>query len=256
MNKSIPKIIAISSLPTVGNAGLKNLLAVLGIHTLPVPTLLLSGLGNMPGFQRLSVPFEELLHATFQMAQQQDYSLVVYTGYFANAEQVDIVREAIQRYRDHIHALVVDPICGDQGRAYVDQTIIDHLPDLLSMADWALPNVTELQLLLNQSTTDLNQTEPAFRQKFSELNYIITGLVEDNQISNRIHTSQTDAITTHTYTGQPQSGTGDTFAAWFLYYYYLKQVSAIKAGQLAGEQVASQLLSELQPNGQITNPTL
>jgi len=248
LTKVPTKVIAITSLPAVGNAGIKNILSVLGADVLPVPTLFLSGLGNLLGHRRFLVPFAEMLPATFHMAEQESYSLIVYTGYLSDADQISIIRKSIHRYRSIIQAIVVDPVCGDQGQPYVDQPIIDRLPELLDLADWALPNITELQLLLNLPTAALATSELLFRQRFPHLNYVITGLIADQHISNRIYTPTQSITITHPYTGQPHPGAGDLFAALFIYYHFLRLFTALESVDRAGTALATRLKTEVEPD--------
>ncbi len=72
------KIVAVNSLPALGHAGLKAVISVLGTQTVTVPTLLLSGTGNMPGHRRVAVPLEELLYSTFELLKEE--KIILYIG--------------------------------------------------------------------------------------------------------------------------------------------------------------------------------
>jgi len=230
------KILAISSLPTLGNAGLKNIISVLGTRVLPVPSLLISGLGNMPGHQRFDIPFAELLQQTFLMAEKEDFSLILYTGYLQQAKQVDDIIRMIERYRTRIAAVVVDPVCGDNGRAYVDPSIIERLRHLLQLADWALPNLTELGLLLDQpGEGSLEELTQAFRERYPQLKWVITGILEQDSIANYLYDGHRATIIPHSLVNSRYSGTGDVFAPLFLDFHFFRQLPANQSVARAGE---------------------
>ena len=233
------KVLAISSLPTVGNAGLINLMSILGGHVLPIPTLVISGLGNMEGNQRFVLPFRDILAHTFEMAQRCDYSLLVYTGYFNQAEQIQETIEILHTFQDSIHQTIVDPISGDNGKPYVDQAIIEELPKLSRLADWVLPNETELKLLLNlPMETPLKKAVQQFRDKFPEANLLVTGIKTKDQIGNYLMTDKEAQLITHDFHDYPYSGTGDAFAAFFMKYRFFKKRETLFAIKKAGEQLS------------------
>lgn len=234
----IRKILAINSFPANGNAGLKMAMTVLGTRVLPVPTLLLSGIGNMPGHQRYLVPFAELLESTLTMARQNDYELIVYVGYLGSADQAGIIAETLTRFADLVTFVLIDPVCGDNGKPYTSEAIIDSWHHLLPVADLALPNLTEIALLTNTAQPiDLTDPEPylgAFRRKYPDLDCIVTGIVTGDKIANRWLTADSVTNFAHTYYPHYFSGTGDTFASLFIRYRFLEDLSVADAIEQAG----------------------
>ena len=235
-----PKILAINSFPANGNAGLKMAMSVLGTHAIPVPTLLLSGIGNMPGFQRFPVPFYELLDGTLTLARQNGHSLVVYVGYLGSADQPALITDALARFWDIIKYIVVDPVCGDNGRAYTTDAIIDAWHDLLPLADLVLPNFTETALLTgireNIVPENAERYLSAFRNRYPAQDCIVTGIRFENQVINRWVRAATGVITdfAHPYYPQYFSGTGDLFASVLLRYLCLENQSMPQAIVNAG----------------------
>ncbi len=221
------KILAINSLPTNGNAGLKMVLPVLGTRAIPVPTLLLSGIGNMAGHQRFTIPFAELLNSTLTLARDQEQPLAVYVGYLADDTQAVIIAEAIGEFRPLIRFVLIDPVCGDNGRAYVPPTVIESWQTLLPLADLALPNLTEAALLAGLAApvdlTDPDAIITTFCRQYPALSVIITGIVQGDTVTNRLiqsdQTSTRNASlpawqeSSHRYFPNYFSGTGDTFAS-------------------------------------------
>ncbi|MEO1652436.1 MAG: hypothetical protein AAFU64_02725, partial [Bacteroidota bacterium] len=113
---------AINSLPTHGNAGLKMVMSVLGTRVLPVPSLLLTGIGSMrhlPGFAKFTLPFSDLLAGAFQLLEARNEQAIVYIGYLGEAQQIPIILACLHQYRACIHYIIIDPVSGDNGQAYV-----------------------------------------------------------------------------------------------------------------------------------------
>lgn len=215
-------------------------MSVLGTHAIPVPTLLLSGIGNMPGFQRFAVPFAELLDSTLTLARQNGHSLVVYVGYLGGADQAEIIADAIARFRDIVRYVVIDPVCGDNGRAYVSDEVIDAWHHLLSMADLTLPNLTETALLTGvREAIVLDKAETylsAFRESYPAPDCIVTGVRIGNQVINRWVRAGTGVITdfVHPYYPQYFSGTGDLFASVFIRFFCVENQPMHQAIDNAG----------------------
>lgn len=232
------KVLAINSFPANGNAGLKMVMSVLGTHVLPVPTLLLSGIGNMPGYQRYPVPFSDLLNSTLMMARQNGFQLVVYVGYLGDSGQAGIIADALTRFADLVQYVLIDPVCGDNGRAYVPDAIIDSWQQLLTIADLALPNLTETALL-SGVRRDINLTKPelyltAFQQKYPTLTCIVTGIVSGDRIINRWLKPDSHTDFTHAYHPRQFSGTGDTFASLFIQHHFFDNLTYADAIEQAG----------------------
>jgi pyridoxine kinase len=248
------KVLAINSFPANGNAGLKMVMSVLQTHVLPVPTLLLSGIGNMPGFQRYAVPFADLLESTLTMARQNNYELVVYVGYLGGPDQASIIADALTRFSDLVKFVLIDPVCGDNGKPYTSEAIIDSWQELLSVADLALPNLTETALLSGFTQgIDLTKPEPylrAFREKYPGLDCIVTGIVANDKIINRCITADSVIDFAHTYHPQSFSGTGDTFASLFIWYRFFENLTTATAIEKAALTLERLIVASVEAGSQ------
>ena len=140
------KILAVHSFAIHGTASMKAVISLLGTRVLPVPSLYLTGLTNIPGIIKTQTAFEELFMGCLQLSQSRKEALILYIGYLGSKEQVDCILKGIEAYRDIIIEIVVDPVSGDHGKTYVDMEVWKAWPQLLYQADWALPNYTELKL--------------------------------------------------------------------------------------------------------------
>lgn len=232
------KVLAISSLSSTGNAGLKNLMSILGTRIIPVPTLLISGLGNMDGHRRFAIPFKDFLYETMIMAKKNSYTLIVYTGYLDDVSQVDIIIEVLQKFREMIRAVVVDPVCGDNESAYVNASIIAGHARLLALADWALPNQTELRLIMGyEFAASLDVILKRLGNKFPGMQYVITGEVVNEIINNYVFDGERLSVVRQAYSGCSYSGTGDAFAALFIHYCFFQHLPPVDAVKKAGSDV-------------------
>jgi pyridoxine kinase len=77
----------------------------------------------------------------------------IYTGYLANAAQVDIILEIIDLLADENTLLCVDPVMADNGKLYgaFDADYPQEMKRLARRADILMPNITEAALLTGKA---------------------------------------------------------------------------------------------------------
>ncbi len=245
MNYEPLKILAINSMPAYGNAGLKCILSILGTHAIPVPSLILSGLGNISGFQKFHYDFRANLKSTLKHVADFQEKIVLYVGYLGTAEQIEIILEQIHESAYLIKAIVIDPVCGDHGMAYVDGAIIQRWPLLLEVADWATPNVTEVSLLTGAPS--IEEGIQQLRDTYPPCNWIVTSYpTKEHSISNHLITSD-GLVKNYCHARYPQmvSGAGDTFTSFFISEYFLSLKKPEEALIAASKQTAGFLSKEL-----------
>jgi pyridoxine kinase len=153
--------------------------------------------------------------------------------------QVAAVEAALDHYAAAISALVVDPVSGDDGRAYVAPALIAAWPRLLARADWALPNMTEVALLAG---TPGDAGIEALRAAHPQLNLVVTGVTADGEVATRLVTAD-GARVEHR---QPRlaghvSGTGDLFAAAWVREVFVRGLAPAEALGRAAQAVAAAL---------------
>jgi pyridoxal/pyridoxine/pyridoxamine kinase len=217
------KVLAIHSMPANGNAGLKMVMSVLGTRTIPVPSLLLSGIGSIPGFRKFGVPFETLLYETLALARQRGDKLLVYIGYLHLPEQAHQIARAIELNRNLIDWVLVDPVSGDHGRPYVPEDLIANWHILLEMADFAFPNITEAYLLGNARQVPFAEEHfetfvAGFTARFPRLNCVITSLTRKGKIYNRLIARNHIFEVSQPLLDARFGGSGDVFASYFILY--------------------------------------
>ena len=113
----------------------------------------------------------------------------IYTGYLGGEEQVALAEKAFDLWPSAYK--VVDPVMGDNGKAYATVTpaFIDRMRQLCRRADLILPNATEAGLLLEKRAAPPQLDEESARALADELaasltpNVVVTGLQLDKYIA-------------------------------------------------------------------------
>ena len=247
------KILAVHSFAVHGTASLKVMLSLLGSRILPVPSLYLSGLTNIPGHLKTVVDTESLLRSSLEIAEKREEKLILFVGYLGNAAQVAAILRLIETHKDLIHQLVVDPVCGDHGKAYVSEEIIDAWPQLLEKADWALPNYTEVQLLSGlpiQAETPTSSYLLAFHQRFPRLSFVGTSLPHPEKIKLSMFHQGQEYDFAHEKLQPHFGGTGDVFASHFLQHLFLHSSSPFMAMRQAAMETVAIIRRSIQAGGQ------
>lgn len=123
----------------------------MGCQPVALPTVVLSthtgGLGTpAPGWTVLPTGLAALEHYR-ELGVEFD---CIYTGYLGGEEQVALAEKAFDLWP--AARKVVDPVMGDNGKAYstVTPALIDRMRGLCRRADLILPNATEAALLLER----------------------------------------------------------------------------------------------------------
>ncbi|RMG19590.1 MAG: hypothetical protein D6730_21270 [Bacteroidetes bacterium] len=230
------KILAIHSLATHGVASMKTVLSILGSRVLPVPSLYLTGLTNIPGHQKFSLPFEAMLRGSLELCRQAGDRLLLYVGYLGDEQQAAQLLACIQEYSELIDHILVDPVSGDHGKLYVPAEVLASWPALLEQAAWALPNYTELQLLSGLPPGQNRAPEEyvqAFHNRFPHLSFVVTSFpFSAQQGIYLLHRGQSFCWQ-HEQLELNFGGTGDVFAATFIQQHWLRQQDAQQAVKAA-----------------------
>ena len=145
------KILCIHDLSGVGRCSLAVILPVLsvmGFQPVALPTVVLSthtgGLGTPARMDGSAYGMAALEHYQ-ELGLQFD---CIYTGYLGGEAQVALAEKAFALWPAAYK--VVDPVMGDNGKAYstVTPALVERIRSLCRAADLILPNYTAAQLLL------------------------------------------------------------------------------------------------------------
>ncbi|PWL43149.1 MAG: pyridoxamine kinase [Clostridiales bacterium] len=151
MLKRPPRVIAIQDLSGFGRCSLSVILPTLSamkVQVCPVVTAVLSthtgGLGE--------VVFRDLTHylsPALEHYKKLELSFeCVYSGFLGSLDQIDHCLQYFAAYPDAF--AVVDPVMGDNGKAYRTYTpdMCRRMNELVAVADMITPNLTEASILL------------------------------------------------------------------------------------------------------------
>jgi pyridoxine kinase len=214
------RVLAISSQVVFGPVGLNCIVPALqsgGHEILAIPTILLSnhpGLGKPEGRATATSELTGMIVALEKLGTFENLDAVI-TGYFASAEQIEIVAALITRLKCKI--VLVDPVLGDHGKLYVGQAVAEAIRDeLVPLATILTPNAFELSWLAGLPTHSSEEAILAAQNlKVNEV--IVTSVVKSaGEISTlRISGGQVEAITSAVEVKVP-NGTGDFLSGLYM----------------------------------------
>lgn len=215
-----PFVLAIGSYAVHGVASLKTFIKILGSSILPVPSLVLSGLTNIQGIKKFELPFADILANTLEIAASRNQQLIFYTGYLGSAEQAEVVTSMIKKYRSIIKTVITDPVCGDNGKAYVSTEVIGHWAEIIRLSDMVTPNITELKLITGYAA-NADETPhvyiDAFKMLYPNTQLLLSSYAPNNKETGvQLHNGS--SLFNYTLPLLPQSfgGSGDLLLALFI----------------------------------------
>lgn len=222
-----PRAAAIHDLSGFGRCSLTvaiPILSAMGVQCCPLPTAFLSThTGGFQGFTFLDMT-EEIPRITHHWKTLDLQFQAIYSGFLGSERQIDMVADFIRTFRREDTIVVVDPVMGDDGRAYQTYTpaMCDGMRRLAELADVVTPNLTEAAFLLNRDYTSLDRSKEGLRRLTEELSLEgrrsvaltgaslspgKTGAMCFDARTGATHVVQTDFIV------HPLHGTGDVFAS-------------------------------------------
>lgn len=248
-----PQVLAIGSFAVHGTASLKTFITFLGDKILPVPSLMLSGLTNMRMVTKFTPPFRELLSSTFELTADRGLDLIIYIGYLGEAEQADFIVEMLNAYSYRIKAIIVDPVCGDNGRTYVSAAVIAKWPELIKLADMVFPNLTELKILTGYQANAAGETETfvnEFRTLFPQSKLVLTSY-KPNEDSIGFNFYGNSAFTYSTaLLPKNYGGSGDAFLALFILNHFYKNMGVTEALKDAADKTYQIIKTSIEHNSE------
>ena len=228
-----PRAAVIHDLSGFGRCSLTEvipILSVMGVQCCPLPTAFLSThTGGFTGFTFLDMT-EELPKAARHWKSLGLQFQAIYCGFLGSEEQIGIVADFIRTFRTPGTLVVVDPVMGDDGRAYQTYTpaMCAGMERLAALADVITPNLTEAAFLLGRDYGDLLDggralhDEAALRELAEALSLggkrsvALTGAAlspgQTGAMCFDARTGRAEAVQT-TFVAHPLHGTGDIFAS-------------------------------------------
>ena len=217
------KIAAINDLSGIGRCSLSvalPIISALKVQCCPFPTSILSSQTGYPKFTFLDLADE----MTDYYKVWKDLNInfdCIYSGFLGSSKQIDIVSKFIN---ENPHTfVVVDPIMGDDGKLYpiFDEESCLKIKELVKISNLTTPNLTEACFLTGRNITERNFSRNEIIEiakdvsKLGPEKVIITGILEDDNISNIAYDKSTDEVffTSIKYNNRSYSGTGDIFTS-------------------------------------------
>ena len=144
------------------------------------------------------------------------------SGFLGSAEQIEIVREFIRQFRDDRTQVIIDPVMGENGKAYPTYTeeMCDKMKHLVEYADILTPNVTEACMLTGMPFKDKNWQRKELLEMMARLRelgakkIVVSGLDSGQFISNAVSENHGECkLIRQKRVGKVRSGTGDIFSS-------------------------------------------
>lgn len=225
----IKKVAVINDISGFGKCSLAtsiSILSVMGVQPCALPTAVLS---NQTGYKNYySYDFSKHMHNFADIWEKNKAEFDgIYSGYVANAEQVDFISDFIDRFKKPHTKVIVDPVLGDNGKIYDTCTAdtCNKMRELVKKADIITPNLTELCILSGQDYYELEkmadsknylETISTLAQgvsKNTDANVIVTGIKKGSYILSGVFTQDETYFAKSMQIGGSFSGTGDIFAS-------------------------------------------
>lgn len=128
------------------------IMTAMGISVTALPTAILSSNTEQDDFQLVDMT-KYLPGFLIQWEKLKLSFDAVYSGFIGSDQQVEIVLEAIDKFKKSDPLIVVDPVMADDGELYscFSKNIVKSMQRLIAKADIITPNLTEAALLLGEN---------------------------------------------------------------------------------------------------------
>ena len=148
------RILIIQDISCVGKCSLTVALPIIsafGVEASVLPTAVLSTHTAFKGFtfRDLTCDMQDICNHWKEQNIEFD---ALYTGYLGSFEQLEIVNNIFNDFKNNDNFILVDPVMGDNGKLYpgFDQKFADAMAKLCKNADIIVPNLTEASFMLHE----------------------------------------------------------------------------------------------------------
>ncbi len=221
------RVAAIHDISGIGKCSLTAAIPIIsaaGIETAVMPTAVLSThTGDMKGYTYRDLTSDMVPFAKHWSSLGVKFD-GIYSGFLGSTEQVDIVCDFIDDFRNDNTVVIVDPAMADGGKMYktFDDSFAKEMICLCKKADIIVPNITEAAFLLDMEYKEAPHTKEYIESLLSGLidlgpsKVVLTGVsFTDNDIGCAVKCRYNKEIvyfTSEKYDGI-YYGTGDIFAS-------------------------------------------
>lgn len=208
------KIAVIQDLSGLGKCSLTAaipVISVMGVQAVPLPTAVLS---NQTGYSSYYCDdyTDRMGQIMDQWEKRKFHPDGIYTGFLAGEKQADQILQFFDRFCGNETMVLVDPVMGDNGKAYGIYTegLRERMLELAGKAQVITPNLTEALLLLyggekmerqyqkllalpgKSRLEEIKRTGMALMERFSLQTAVITGVEyeEDKPSAEEVFTEE------------------------------------------------------------------
>ena len=220
------RIATIQDISCLGKCSLTVALPVIsatGVEAAIIPTAVLSTHTMFSGFTCKDLDDQILPIAEHWKKEGFEFD-AFYTGYLANAAQIDKVISVINDLKTDKTMIIIDPAMADNGKMYpaFDADFPKEMAKLCSIADIVLPNITEACFLTDtpyQAEYTLDFAKNVMKKLAAQgaKKVVLTGAAPDDKYGVMCYDSETDTFTMYEQERIDAAfhGTGDIFSSAF-----------------------------------------
>lgn len=224
------KILLINDLAGYGKVALSAMLPVLShmkYETFNLPTAIVSNTLDYGKFDILETT--DYMKNTLSVWEKLGFQFdAVSTGFIVSKEQTKLVTDFCKKKSADGSVIFTDPIMGDDGKLYNGMTeeTVDLMRELISAADYIVPNYTEASYLTNTKYQPEGMTEQEYHEVIDQLraygakSVVITSAIIKGETSKAVvgYDHKKDAYFRIDFEEIPVRfpGTGDIFSAVFI----------------------------------------
>ena len=196
------------------------IISVMGVQCCPLPTAIFSNHTGFPSFFHTDYTEHFAAYAAEWENLHLEFSGIT-TGFLGSAEQINLVKEFLERFRSPHTKVLVDPVMGDYGKLYPTYTpeLAGRMHELIPYAHILTPNLTEACILTNTPYQEDMKSEGLLRlcQSLADQGpekVVISGIERGGYLENFVYQRNEAPIVVQTEKlGGNRSGTGDVFCA-------------------------------------------
>ena len=220
------RIVTIQDISCIGKCSLTvalPIISAMGVETAVVPTAVLSTHTAFKGFTFRNLT-EDILPIAEHWKKEQIEFDAIYTGYLGSFEQLKIVLQFFDEFKQDRNVIFVDPVMADNGKLYPGFTeeFAFEMAKLCGNADVIVPNLTEASFMLGIPYAGSGYNEDYIKDVLIRLSglgakkVVLTGVsFEKDKLGIMSYNSETEQFFKYFNDKLPVSfhGTGDIFAS-------------------------------------------